>query len=405
VTTVKKRIKICKAFRPFHKPSRYKVAEGGRGGGRSWSVALMLIVMGMEHPLRILCTREYQRSIQDSVHRTLKDMIEANGLDTFYTVERSHIYGANGTEFVFMGLRHNPSEIKSTEGIDICWVEEAHNVSAESWDYLIPTVRKEGSEIWVTLNAVDEDAATWQRFVVHPPPNSIHVHTTVYDNEFAPQVLLDAAEWDRQNNPDKYEWVWLGKPRRISEAAILAGKMRVADFDTPDDARFYHGVDFGFANDPLAVVRAFVLGNTLYVDADAGGVGVEIQQHPAVIDSVPTARKWRIYGDAARPEVIRYLQREGYNIAAAKKWKGSVEAGIEYLRSFDEIVVHSDCHCVAEEMRNYSYKVDRSTGEVLPIVVDAHNHWIDALRYALSERIRQGGKQVFVGRANETIRT
>lgn len=384
-------IPIVKAFSSFTRPARFKVAEGGRGGGRSWSIALLLLTMGLSKPLRILCTREYQRSIQDSVHRTLKDLIELHNFP--YVVEKNRIYAENGTEFLFMGLRYNPSEIKSTEGIDICWVEEAHNVSAESWDYLIPTVRKDGSEIWMSLNAVDEDAATWQRFVVEQPPDTIHVRTTVYDNEFATQVLLDAAEYDRKHNPDKYDWVWLGNPRRISEASIFGGKYRISNFDTSQDTRFYHGIDFGFANDPLAAVRCYIEANTLYVDAETGGTGVEIQEHPAVLDEIPTIRKWPSYADSARPEVIRYLQRAGYQVKPAKKWPGSVEAGIEYLRSFDEIVVHERCTMVAEEMRNYSYKVDKSTGEVLPIVVDAHNHWIDALRYALGDRIQQRGNQ------------
>lgn len=385
-------ISVAEQFEAFTRHARYKIAYGGRGGARSWSIAILLLTRGMQKPMRILCTREFQRSIQDSVHRTLRDMIDRCEFGNFYTVERSRIYGANGTEFLFMGLRHNPSEIKSTEGIDVCWVEEAHNVSSESWDYLVPTIRKDGSEIWMSLNAVDEDAATWQRFVVHPPDDSVVVYTTVYDNPFAPTVLLDAAEHDRHHDPDKYDWIWLGKPRKLTEAAIFRGKFRVSDFETPNDARFYHGVDFGFANDPLACVRCFILGNSLYVDAESGGVGVEIQQHPAVLDEIPTMRQWPIYADSARPEVIRYLQKAGYRIQGAKKWKGSIEAGIEYLRSFDEIVVHSRCHRMAEEMRSYSYKVDRNTGEVLPIVLDAHNHWVDALRYALVERIRQQGR-------------
>lgn len=365
---------------------------------RSWTVAQLLLVLGLQKKRLIGCFREYQTSIRDSAHRLLTDQITRLGLDTHYTVQRDVIRGANGTEFIFRGLHHNSQEIKSTEGLDIAWVEEAENVSAESWDVLIPTIRKPGSEIWATFNPADEESPTYRRFVSEGQSDQVTVYTTylnTYNHGWLPREIYEQAEHDREHDPDRYEWIWLGQPRKISNARIFTGKYRVVEFDTPEDARFYHGADWGFAQDPTVVVRSFVIGKTLYVDQEAYGVGVEMQELPALFSRVPTAKRWPIPADSARPETIVWMQRQGFDVYGAEKWPGSIEDGIEYLRSFDEILIHPRCKHMAEEARLYSYKVDRRSGEVLPVVLDAHNHCWDALRYAHVHEIRnQGGSVV-----------
>src|SRR6185437_8216085 len=164
------------------KPKRYKVAYGGRGGAKSWGFARALLILGAQKPLRILCARETQKSIQDSVHKLLSDQVKALGLEEFYQVQKAAIIGANGTEFAFAGIRQNVGNMKSFEGCDICWVEEAQNVSKHSWSVLIPTIRKEGSEIWVSFNPELETDETYQRFVIRPYPGCEPVKINWSDN-------------------------------------------------------------------------------------------------------------------------------------------------------------------------------------------------------------------------------
>ena len=392
-------IAVAKQFEVFSYPKRYKVAYGGRGGGRSWAIARLLLVAAMGGGKRILCAREYQASIADSVHRLLSDQIELLGLSGFFTVNRNEIRSKTGSLFIFKGLRHNASEIKSMEGVDYCWVEEAHNVSSESWDFLIPTIRKPGSEIWVSFNPIDEEGETYRRFIVDTQPDSVLVYSTIYDNPYAPDVLRQQADHDKMVDPDRYDWVWMGNPRRLTEASIFGDKVRIAEFTTPDDIeRFYYGMDFGFSNDPTVVLRCYVAGDILYVDYEASGVGVEIPDTPLLMKQVPGADKWPVVADSSRPETISYLKRQGLRVHSSPKWPGSVEDGIAYLRGFSEIVIHPRCKVLASEAKWYSYKVDKTTGHILPIVVDAHNHGFDALRYAMSGEIKHG-KRVFVGTA------
>jgi phage terminase large subunit len=384
-------ISLYYKFAPFLEDHRYKVACGGRAGMRSWTVARLLLINGMRKRAFILCAREFQTSIKDSVLRLLDEQIQLLGISDHYKVLRDSIIGANGTEFIFKGLHHNITEVKSTEGIDYCWVEEAENVSNESWDILLPTIRKPGSEIWVTYNPKDDDAPTHLRFVRSRQDDEVLVQTNYLDTqEFnaLSKETLALAEYDKRNDPDRYEWVWMGKPRRLSAARIFSGKVRTAVFEPPADARFFHGADWGFAQDPTVLVRSWVDGRRLYVDHAEYGYGVEMQELPALFDRVPTARKWPIHADEARPETIAYMRREGYTIDGAEKGKGSVEDGVEWLRSFEEIVVHERCAQFIDEARLYSYKVDSRTGEVLPVIVKAYDHGWDALRYAYVDLIK-----------------
>lgn len=212
------------------RPSRYKVLYGGRGAGRSWGVARWLLLEGLDHKLSILCARELQKSIQDSVHRLLSEQIEAMGLTYFYDIQQSCIRGANGTEFNFEGIRHNINKIKSYEGIDRCWVEEGQAVTEHSWETLIPTIRKPGSQVIVTFNPDLETDATYQRFVVHTPPSCELIFTTWRDNPWFEETALP-AERDalKARNLDLYLWVWEGQCRKNLEGAVYAEELREAE--------------------------------------------------------------------------------------------------------------------------------------------------------------------------------
>ena len=386
MTAAEPRLSFAPKFKPLFQPKRYKTFHGGRGGAKSWAAARALVIMAASKKLRILCTREVQNSIKDSVHKLLKDQIEMLGLNPWFRITNESITSASGSEFLFKGLRFDPLGIKSTEGVDICWVEEAQSVSSDSWAILIPTIRKEGSEIWVTFNPGEESDPTYQRFIVTPPDDSITVEVNYYDNPYLPETLRKEMEYCKRVDYEAYEHIWLGKPKSISDSVIFRNRYRVEAF--PDDLwqqadRLFFGAEFGFANDPSTLIRMFMIDTRLYIEYEAYGVGVELDEMPQFYDSIPEVRKWPVKGDNSRPETISYLARQGFSIDAAAKWNGSVEDGVTYLKGFEEIIIHERCKHTADEFRHYSYKVDKKTGDILPIIVDKFNHCIDAIRYGL----------------------
>lgn len=378
------------AERLFH-PTRYKVCYGGRGAGRSWSFARALLIRAAQAPIRVLCTRELQTSIRDSVHQLLRDQIGHMGLSGYSALERE-IRHANGSVFLFEGLRHNVTKIKSLEGVDVCWVEEAETISAASWDILIPTIRKAGSEIWITFNPREEHDATYQRFVVSPPRDAWVFHATWKDNPWFTDELREEKDRLYALDPDLAAHVWGGQCRTVSDAQILRGKYVVEAFDVdPDWHGPYQGLDFGFAQDPTAGVRAWVYDDTLYVERELYRLHLELDHTKAAFcDALPNAEKYVTRADSARPDTISFLRRHGLPmVAPVKKHKGSVEDGIAHLRSYRRIVIHPQCKHTATEARLYSYKVDEHSGDILPEPVDAYNHCIDALRYALDPLMRR----------------
>lgn len=385
-------LQVPEAYGFLFQPSRYKVAYGGRGSAKSWSFARALVAAAYTRKVRILCVREYQSSIADSVLRLLADQIEALGLLPWFDVQTATITcKLTGSEFIFKGLRRSVQEIKSTEGVDICWVEEAQSVSADSWQVLIPTIRKDGSEIWVSFNPNEQGDPTYQRFVVNPNPAARVVKTGWEDNPQFPPELDAERRYMLATDADAYEWIWGGAVRTVSEAIVFKGRVTVEAFETPETARFFHGADWGFAVDPSALVRCYIEEDVLYVDQEAYGVGVELDHLPAMFDRVSSTKSWPIKADSSRPETISYVRRQGYAIAAAAKWPGSVEDGIAHLKGFKRIVVHERCVHTAQEFRLYAYKQDAKTGDVLPHIIDRHNHCIDALRYSLDGYIKGRG--------------
>ncbi|TVS11861.1 MAG: PBSX family phage terminase large subunit [Gammaproteobacteria bacterium] len=371
---------------------RYRVLYGGRGSAKSWSIARTLILLASQSPLRILCGREYQSSVRDSVHRLLSDQISAMGLGGAWDVQRSTIvHGTNGSEFIFKGLRHNPQEIKSTEAVDVAWIEEAEAVSAESWRVLIPTIRKPGSEIWVSFNPAQETDPTYQRFVVQDPHRALVIKMGYRDNPWLPAVLREEAEEAKRRDPEAYAHVWGGEPWTRSDAQVLVDKWVVEDFtpaktwDGP-----YFGADWGFSQDPTVLVRFWLADGCLWIEYEAGGVGVELQNLGDLFRQVPGAEDYRIRSDGSRPETIRYMQTEAnLDVIAAPKWAGSVEEGVTWLRSHDRIVIHPRCRRASEEARLWSYKTDRQTGDPLPVLKPGYDHVWDAVRYGAAPMIRK----------------
>lgn len=387
-------MKPIEAFAELYSPHRYKVFYGGRGSGKSHAVAQALTFLSSNINLRILCCREIQNSIKDSSYQVLKDMTDRLGIGhEFKFTESEILHMRTGSRFIFSGLLRNENSIRSKEGIDICWIEEASSVSQRSWDVLTPTIRKPGSELWLTFNPLTVDDPT-NIFIENPPPNAYVRKVNYWDNPFFPEVLREQMEWDKQTDFEKYLHVWEGYPLTISDAQVFKGRFVVEPI--PEDLwkkadRLFFGADFGFARDPSTLVRSFIFDNRLFIDHEAYGVGVEIDELPQLYRSVPGADQWPIKGDSARPETISYLRRHGYNIDGAEKWPDSIEEGINFIKSFDKVVIDPRCKHTADEFRLYSYKTDRLTDEVLPVVLDKNNHTIDALRYSLCDYIKARG--------------
>ena len=210
-------------------PARYKVLYGGRGGAKSWGIARALLIIAANKTTRVLCAREFQTSIKDSVHKLLCDQITALQLNDFYEITDRTIRGKNGSEFNFVGLKNNVANVKSYEGVDVCWVEEAQTVSKRSWDTLIPTIRKEESEIWVSFNPELETDETYQRFVIHTPENAVIQKINWNDNPWFPEVLRMEKDTLKMRDLEAYNMVWEGICRQTVDGAVFAKEIQLAD--------------------------------------------------------------------------------------------------------------------------------------------------------------------------------
>jgi phage terminase large subunit len=376
-------IETPKVFEPLLGRSRYKAIWGGRGSGKSHFLAELAIERCVLEKTAICCAREIQKSLKHSVKKLLEIKIEQLGVGSLFEVQESTIKGLNGSEIIFTGLQsHTSDSIKSLESFDVLWVEEAQNVSQKSLDIVRPTFRKPGSELWFSYNPNDPtDPIDAFLRCDNPPPDSVIVQANYMDNPWFPDVLKEEMEYDRKRDYDKYCHVWLGEYRKNSEARIFKNFI-VEEFDRPDGTIHRLGADWGFSVDPSTLIRCSLEGNRLYVDYEAYMIGCEIVNLPDLFDRVPESRKWFIRADSARPETIDYMRKHGYpKIQAAAKGAGSINEGISFLQSFD-IVVHPRCKHLIDELNSYSYKRDKLTDEILPIIEDKNNHVIDALRYA-----------------------
>lgn len=403
-------IQTARVFAPLLQPARYKGAHGGRGSAKSHFFAESLVEKCVLEPgLRAVCIRESQKSLEQSAKRLIEDKIGSLGVGGMFRVLDKEIRTPGDGLIIFQGMQnHTADSIKSLEGYKVAWVEEAQTLSSYSLRLLRPTIRMPGSELWFSWNPespddpVDKLLRGTDRIM---PPDALVVEANWRDNPWFPSVLEDERRRDRGRDADDYDHVWEGGYVTIAEAVIFRNRVVVETFDTPKDARFFHGADWGFSQDPTVLVRCFVRDDCLYVDREAYGYQVELDDTPALFDTIPTARKWPIKADSARPETIRHMWRRGFsNIGPAEKWKGSVEDGIACLKSFKRIVVHERCPNIAKEFRLYSFKVDRVSGDVLPIIVDKWNHGIDGLRYALDGYIKGYGSMKVSPGALEAMR-
>ena len=387
---------------------RYRTSKGGRGSGKTRTFALMTAIRGYMAAEQgqsgvILSAREHLNSLADSSMEEIKQAIRSVPfLDNYYEMGENYIRTKNRlVSYVFAGLRHNLDSIKSKARILIAWIDEAETVSEIAWQKLLPTVREDDSEVWITYNPERRDSPTNKRFgnpeIIDDETGKVIGRCVIMnymDNPWFPHVLELERRQDKKNlSPEKYDWIWEGAYLEMSEAVVFKGKFVVKEFE-PDYYNWdgpYQGLDFGFSQDPTAGVQCFIYNRKLYIYRDFSKVGLELDDTKEyALKFIPDFAKYAIIADNARPESISHLKNKGLTrIESCKKGKGSVEDGISFIQSFDEVVIHPSCEATIHEFKTYSYKTDRLTGDVLPILLDENNHVIDALRYAL-ERARGG---------------
>ena len=386
-------IETPRKFAPLLKPSRYKGAYGGRGSGKSHFFAEALIEQCMMQPTtRAVCVREVQKSLKHSVKLLVEDKIRKLGVTEYFQILDTEIRTPGGGVIIFQGMQnHTADSIKSLEGFDVAWIEEAQSLSQRSLDLLRPTIRKPGSELWFSWNpGKPDDPVDVLLRGESPPSDAIVIEVNWDGNPWLPSELRQEQDDDKRRDPDKWMHVWGGAYSLNSEARVFRN-WKVEAFETPRNAVHRFGADWGFAVDPTVLVRCHIDGRKLYVDAEAYQVGCEIDHLPALFKTIEGATDFLIRADSARPETVSYMKRQGFKIVSALKGQGSIEDGVEFLRSFD-IIVHPRCVKVAEELTLFAYKVDQHTGDILPYLDDKNNHTIDALRYALEELRRSGYK-------------
>lgn len=391
---------------PLLKTSRYKGAHGGRGSGKSHCFAEMMIEAHIIDPKsRSVCVREVQKSLSQSVKRLLEMKIEQMNAGAYFEVQESVIKSKKGDGLIiFQGMQnHTADSIKSLEGYDRAWVEEAQSLSQKSLDLLRPTIRKPASELWFTWNPRQaSDPVDHLLRGPNPPPDGVVLPVNYEDNPWFPDVLRNEMEYDKRRDPDKFHHVWRGGYLSNSEAQVFRN-WRVEEFEAPADAIHRLGADWGFSVDPTTLVRCHIIGRTLYIDFEAYRVGCEIMDTPDLFMTVPESEKWPIVADSARPETISFMQKHGFpKIMSAVKGPKSLEEGVEWLKSYD-VVVHPRCVHTIDELTLYSYKTDPLTGKILPVLEDKKNHVIDALRYACEGIRRAAHKKPVTFTALPTI--
>lgn len=378
----------------------YRALHGGRGSSKSFTAAKMAAVFARVEPLRVLCTREFQVSIKESFHAELKAAIASEPwLEDSFDVGVDYIKGIGrhnrGTEFIFRGLHRNIGSLKSLAKIDLTIVEEAEDVNENSWLALEATVfRQPKSELWPIWNPRMKKSPVDTRFRIFPSPKAIVVEMNWRDNPWFPVNLneLRLRQFEMLDS-GTYDHVWEGGYLENSDVQVLGGKWIISDFEISEDWDGpYQGGDFGFSQDPTAAIRCYIGNDNLYVSHEAFKGKLELDDYADYLKRhIPGFEDYITRWDNARPENISFIRRHGLpQSITAEKWPGSIEDGIAFLRSFKKIIVHPRCVQFANECRLYSHKVDKNTNDILRDIVDANNHGIDALRYAVEPMVTRG---------------
>lgn len=419
MTGIHLEIDTPRAFVPLLGPGlRYRGARGGRGSGKSHFFAEMLVEKCVAEPgTHAVCIREIQKSLAQSAKRTIEGKIQKLGVGHLFDVQKAEIKTPGGGLIIFQGMQNHTAEsIKSLEGYDVAWVEEAQTLSETSLRILRPTMRKPGSEIWFSWNPrkpedpVDDflrgnskkskearEKGKWS-----PPPAAICVEANWQHNPwFHETEMLADKDYDFRRDRDMYAHVWGGEYEKNSQARVFKN-WKVEWFDAPKPGTIlYGGADWGWV-DPTVGIICYIEGRTLYVWREVWQTELDISRAPALFDRLDPewsseltkdpnwkslARRVTFIGDSSRPDTIAAMQKHGFRVESSAKGAGSIEDGVAFIQSYD-VVIHPDCVHVAQEFEHYSYKIDPHTDQVTNVLEDKRNHTIDSVRYAV-ENVRR----------------
>jgi len=381
----------------FNPPkTRYRVLYGGRGGAKSWAVARALLIKAAKTPLRILCAREFQTSIRDSVHKLLCDQIVALEMTSFFEITQNALRGKNGSEFAFVGLKNNIANVKSYEGIDICWVEEAQTVSRNSWNILIPTIRKESSEIWITFNPELETDETYQRFVAKPPADAVVQKINWSDNPWFPETLRSEKDSLKARDQEAYNQVWEGLCRQTVDGAIFGAEMAKAETENRitkvpyDPTKPVHAVcDLGWADATAWWFIQFIGMETRLIryfedtQRTMTSYLADLQSFGYVYDTI-----WLPHD--AQNKTLAAAGRSIEDIVRSAGFKTRVLERVPVVDSINAArTIFPNCYFDRENtadglncLRHYRYEVDPDTGQFSRNPLhDRYSHGADAFRY------------------------
>lgn len=378
------------------KPARYKVAHGGRGSGKSWAFARALIIKAYQKPIRVLCGREVQKSIKDSVHRLLSDQIEALGFGHAFDILESEIRGKNGSLFLFAGLaQHTVESIKSFEGVDICWLEEAQVITKRSYDVLLPTIRKDGSEVWISFNPDMETDETYQRFVANPPATALIEQVNWNQNPWFPSVLESERLETLRRDPDNYENIWEGKPKRVAEGAIYANeidrcysenRVRNVPYDplltthVVWDLGWQDSMTIGFFQRRASEILCIDYIESSHQTLDWYVAEIERRGYRIGTYFVPHDGRSRDFKTGKSTEEI--LTAMGKTVVVLPAM--NIEEGIRAARMmFPRVYFDSEkASVLLEHLKRYKRTINLRTNEAGAPLHDEHSHGADMFRYA-----------------------
>jgi len=367
----------------FNNDWREAAVYGGRYSLKSHTTARVLLIRARQKKTRVACFREFQNSIGDSSYQLLVDLIKEYNLGDFQITNNSIINTLNGSDFIFKGLWNNEQSIKSIEGIDIAWVEEAQTVSEKSLEVLTPTVRKNNSQIIYTYNRLLEEDPVHKRLVLEGRPNTLIINVN-YDIAIKygmmPEVIRLEMEDDKKKRPGLYRHKWLGEPHNMERK--IYKDWAIID-EIPHEARLErYGLDFGYSNDPTSIVAIYKYNGGFIFDEICYQKGLSNKQIADILINSPRAL---VVADSAEPKSIDELKLYGVNVLPSLKGQGSVNKGIQFIQD-QRISITKRSVNGLKEYRNYLWKVDKE-GRIINTPEDIFNHFLDAVRYALDSFI------------------